>query len=215
MNERGRVEEAFLLASELHRGQKRKRSGIPYVFHLMAVASIVAEYGGDEDQVVAAFLHDAVEDAGGPRARETIRERFGDFVTEIVDAGAEPVLFMAWAYERLGWITMQEIAQAHYGIGEELGVAVAPVGIAWQRAMEERPDLDMYGDDEEHPSIYGTYLAVNVVYATVYGMSPEGLTYLSDDHRVLPNGDVVFGIDEEDAAFLRRVAWETVQERQR
>lgn len=85
MTRRRKIEEAFLLAAELHDGQLRKRTGIPYVFHLMAVAALVAEYGGDEDQIVAAFLHDAVEDAGGPRAREIIRERFGDAVVEIVD----------------------------------------------------------------------------------------------------------------------------------
>jgi (p)ppGpp synthase/HD superfamily hydrolase len=83
--ERNRIEQAFLLASEMHEGQCRKRSGIPYVFHLMAVAALVAEYEGDEDQIVAAFLHDAIEDAGGPSARDVIRERFGDRVVELVD----------------------------------------------------------------------------------------------------------------------------------
>lgn len=82
---RRRIEEAFLLASELHEGQRRKRTGVPYVFHLMAVAALVAEYGGDEDQVVAAFLHDAVEDAGGAPTRELIRERFGERVAVLVD----------------------------------------------------------------------------------------------------------------------------------
>jgi (p)ppGpp synthase/HD superfamily hydrolase len=93
MTERGRIEQAFLLASELHAGQRRKRTGIPYVFHLMAVAALVAEYGGEEDQIVAAFLHDAIEDAGGSRARKIIRERFGDGVVELVDGctdGEEP-----------------------------------------------------------------------------------------------------------------------------
>lgn len=85
MTRHDRIEQAYLLASELHRGQRRKRSGIPYVFHLMAVAALVAEYGGDEDQIVAAFLHDAIEDAGGPRAREIIRDRFGDRVVALVD----------------------------------------------------------------------------------------------------------------------------------
>jgi GTP pyrophosphokinase len=88
-----RIEQAFLLASELHAGQRRKRTGIPYVFHLMAVASLVAEYGGEEDQIVAAFLHDAIEDAGGARAREIIRARFGESVVELVEGctdGEEP-----------------------------------------------------------------------------------------------------------------------------
>jgi (p)ppGpp synthase/HD superfamily hydrolase len=53
MTDRGRIERAFLLASELHAGQLRKRTRVPYIFHLMAVAALVAEYGGDEDQIVA------------------------------------------------------------------------------------------------------------------------------------------------------------------
>jgi len=52
----------------------------------MAVASIVLEYGGDEDQAIAALLHDAIEDQGGARTREEIRARFGDTVVAYVDA---------------------------------------------------------------------------------------------------------------------------------
>ena len=85
MSERPRIEEAFLLAADLHRGHTRKRTETPYIFHLMAVAALVAEYGGDEEQIVAAFLHDAIEDAGGASTRELIRERFGDDVVRLVD----------------------------------------------------------------------------------------------------------------------------------
>ena len=136
---------------------------------------------------------------------DTFHEYARKFDAEIKEAGAEPVLFMAWSYERLNWITMEEIAQAHRDIATELGIEVAPVGLAWQRAMEERPDLDMYDLDREHPSIYGTYLAVNVVYATVFGESPIGLAYLPSESG---------GVTEEEAAFLQRIAWETVQEYQ-
>jgi GTP pyrophosphokinase len=80
-----RVEEAILLASRLHRGQTRKGTDVPYLFHLLAVAAVVAENGGDESQVVAALLHDAIEDAGGADARNEIRRRFGDDVAAIVD----------------------------------------------------------------------------------------------------------------------------------
>ena len=80
-----RVEEAMLLASRWHRGQTRKGTDVPYLFHLLAVAALVAENGGDEDQVVAALLHDAIEDAGGDAAREEIRRRFGADVASIVD----------------------------------------------------------------------------------------------------------------------------------
>ena len=56
-----------------------------------------------------------------------------------------------------------------------------PAGGNWDRAMEERPDLDMYHSDREHPSIYGTYLATNVVYATVFGKTPIGLAYVPSE----------------------------------
>ena len=80
-----RLGEAFLYASQLHSGQKRKGTDIPYISHPLAVASIVLENGGDENEAIAALLHDAVEDAGGPPTREEIRRRFGERVAEIVD----------------------------------------------------------------------------------------------------------------------------------
>jgi GTP pyrophosphokinase len=79
------VESALRWAFELHRDQVRKGAPIPYVFHLMSVASLVAEGGGDENQVIAALLHDAVEDAGGADTREEIRRRFGEDVVSLVD----------------------------------------------------------------------------------------------------------------------------------
>lgn len=107
---------------------------------------------------------------------------------------------------------MAEIAQADRNIATELGIDVAPVGLAFQRAMQERPDLDMYDSDGEHPSIYGTYLATNVIYATVFGESPVGLFYLPPEgNYMFSNGGYPRGITKEEAAFLQRIAWETVQ----
>lgn len=51
----------------------------------MGVASIALEYGADEDEAIAALLHDAIEDQGGAQAREDIRRHFGDTVVEIID----------------------------------------------------------------------------------------------------------------------------------
>ncbi len=82
---RDRLAEAVAWASELHAGQRRKGLGVPYVFHLLAVAAIVGESGGDENQVIAALLHDAVEDAGGAPTLAEIRRRFGDDVAALVD----------------------------------------------------------------------------------------------------------------------------------
>ena len=80
-----KFENALRYASELHRDQVRKGTGIPYITHLLAVASIVGENGGTEDEVVAALLHDGPEDQGGEATLEVIRVRFGDEVAEIVD----------------------------------------------------------------------------------------------------------------------------------
>jgi hypothetical protein len=122
------------------------------------------------------------------------------FVDEVRKNKGRPVLFMAWQYQRLGWISMQQIARAHRDLAKELGVDVAPVGLAWQLASKERPDLDMYAGDREHPSIFGMYLATCVVYATVYGKTPTGISYAP------------MGITTEQAAFLQKVAWQTVQD---
>jgi len=79
-----KFEEALLYAARLHRDQTRKGTDTPYVTHLLAVASIVGENGGTEDEAVAALLHDAPEDRGGKERLQDIRERFGDEVAEIV-----------------------------------------------------------------------------------------------------------------------------------
>lgn len=79
-----RFESALVFAFQLHRNQKRKGTDLPYFTHLMAVAALVIEDGGDEDQAIAALLHDAAEDQGGEATLELIRHRFGERVSEIV-----------------------------------------------------------------------------------------------------------------------------------
>ncbi len=79
-----RFVQAVELALQWHGGQRRKVSGGPYVAHLLRVAAIVLEHGADEDEAIAALLHDAVEDQGGAAAGEEIRRRFGDRVAAIV-----------------------------------------------------------------------------------------------------------------------------------
>ncbi len=79
-----RFDEALAYASRLHRAQPRKGTRGPYVSHLLAVAAIALENGADEDQAIAALLHDAVEDQGGLEQLEAIRTRFGEGVAAIV-----------------------------------------------------------------------------------------------------------------------------------
>jgi GTP pyrophosphokinase len=80
-----KFEQALVYASIVHGGQLRKGTEIPYLAHLLGVASIALEYGANEDEAIAALLHDAVEDAGGSDRLEDIRARFGDDVANIVD----------------------------------------------------------------------------------------------------------------------------------
>jgi (p)ppGpp synthase/HD superfamily hydrolase len=83
---------ALSFAVELHRNQHRKGTEIPYLSHLLAVASLVMEDGGGEEEAIAALLHDAVEDQGDtfPGGREGLRDRirtdFGERVLAIVNA---------------------------------------------------------------------------------------------------------------------------------
>jgi (p)ppGpp synthase/HD superfamily hydrolase len=76
---------AFQFAAKKHAGQTRKASTIPYIAHLMGVASLVLEAGGDEDLAIAALLHDVVEDCGGAPMLKEVRRRFGKRVAHIVD----------------------------------------------------------------------------------------------------------------------------------
>ncbi len=79
-----RVEAALCFAAQLHQDQERKGSGTPYLCHLLAVAALVGESGGSEDEFIAAVLHDAVEDQGGAPTLARVRGLFGDAVAEIV-----------------------------------------------------------------------------------------------------------------------------------
>jgi (p)ppGpp synthase/HD superfamily hydrolase len=90
----GRFERALAYAIRVHGGQYRKGTSVPYVSHVLAVAALVLEDGGGEDEAIAALLHDAVEDGDGRRELARIREEFGDRVAEIVwacsDTDARP-----------------------------------------------------------------------------------------------------------------------------
>jgi len=80
-----RVAEAVAFAIQKHGAQVRKGTTTAYLTHLLAVASLVGESGGSEDEVIAGLLHDAVEDGGGAPVLEEIRARFGTGVADIVD----------------------------------------------------------------------------------------------------------------------------------
>jgi GTP pyrophosphokinase len=104
------------LALRLHATQRRKGTQIPYTSHLLGVASLVLENGGDEEQAIAGLLHDAIEDVG-PEAAPVICEMFGERVLKIVEgctdgapdaSGQKP----DWRTRKLGYLAHLEQAEA-------------------------------------------------------------------------------------------------------
>lgn len=78
-------DDALLYALDAHAEQMRKGTQVPYASHLLAVASIVLEDGGDEDTAIAALLHDVLEDQDPDGSRYAdIRSRFGPEVADAV-----------------------------------------------------------------------------------------------------------------------------------
>jgi (p)ppGpp synthase/HD superfamily hydrolase len=87
-----RFSDAMQMAYQLHTSQYRKGSGTPYIAHLLSVAALVLEASGDEEQAIAALLHDAVEDQGGLDTLHRIHERFGARVAAIVEGCSDSVV---------------------------------------------------------------------------------------------------------------------------
>ncbi len=103
-----RFQEALDFALEVHSAQARKGTETPYFAHLMAVCAIVLEYGGGEEEAIAALLHDAVEDQGGKEMLETIRARFGEDVARLVDGCTD-----AYGYPKPPWTERKEAYIEH------------------------------------------------------------------------------------------------------
>lgn len=133
-----------------------------------------------------------------PKLKSVFTE-FAKKDSDIVRAhGARPVFFMSWAYADKPEMTAQ-LAEAYTIAGNANNALVIPAGLAFARAIDKQPELNLYAVDKRHPSVAGTYLAACVVFAALTGRSPIGNSYLA-------------GVDEPTAKFLQTVAWETVQE---
>jgi (p)ppGpp synthase/HD superfamily hydrolase len=108
---------AITFAARLHSGQRRKGTEIPYLAHLLGVASLVLEYGGDEDQAIAALLHDTIEDCGNEHAKP-ITDRFGPTVLGLVRACSDDEV--PAGTEKRPWRIRKKEYLAHL---DELGAA--------------------------------------------------------------------------------------------
>jgi (p)ppGpp synthase/HD superfamily hydrolase len=106
-----RFDTALQFACGLHHQQPRKGTHIPYIAHLMSVCALVLEAGGDEDQAIAALLHDAVEDQGGLPTLDTIRHMFGDRVANAVESCSDST--STDPSKKPGWPQRKEKYLAH------------------------------------------------------------------------------------------------------
>jgi (p)ppGpp synthase/HD superfamily hydrolase len=131
---------ALSYSARVHAKQIRKRTDRPYIGHLLGVASIVIEYGGDEDMAIAALLHDAVEDQGGlPRLRE-IRKKFGKRVAHIVDGCTD-----AYADPKPPWLERKRAYIARVA-GEDEYVRLVSAADKLSNARETLFELRQYGE---------------------------------------------------------------------
>lgn len=132
--------------------------------------------------------------------KETVRE----FAKKIIAAGGETALYMTHAYvkphKRVDPNMTRTLEKYYVEAGNENGALVIPVGLAFAEAYKRKPDMNLHKSfDGSHPNLLGTYLAANVVFASLYGKSPVG------------NGYDYYGkISKEDATFLQQVAQDTV-----
>jgi hypothetical protein len=127
-----------------------------------------------------------------------------EFAGKIRAAGGEAALYMTHAYaaphKRVDPGMAAVLAKEYTEVGNAVGALVIPVGLAFEEAYRQRPDLKLHKYfDGSHPDLIGTYLAAATVFASIYSQSPVGNTY-----------DYFGAIDKEMALFLQQVAQKTV-----
>jgi len=79
-----RLSEAFALACQVHQNRARRGTNVPYLVHLLAVVALVGESGGNEDEMIAAMLHDTLMEGDESGLLTGIQARFGEVVAETI-----------------------------------------------------------------------------------------------------------------------------------
>ena len=145
-----------------------------------------------------------------PRERdEQMRPTVGRLNDMVTALGGKTILYMTWGRRHgdpeTGYSTYDEmqdaIAQAYADIGAQYDTGVAPVGLAFRRALDMRPDIELWDADNSHPSLQGSLLAAYVIYEAITGMSPLEATYCS---AVPPADDAVLREAAHQAAIARQ-----------
>lgn len=131
---------------------------------------------------------------------------FGKQFCDLAKANnVKPYIYMTWA-RKWNPLMQSKITEKYLQLAKENDVQIVPVGLAWQKARELRPDLDLYDPDGSHPSTMGTYLTACVFYAVFTRKSPVGLPHrLMDTDK---DGDPLYIMitNKNDAAFCQEVA---------
>ena len=146
----------------------------------------------------AAVMMDCSQCPIHPQRKSVFTEHARKDADIVRSHGTTPIFFMTWAYADRPEMTAL-LAEAYTATGNANNALVIPAGLAFARARERQPELDLYAPDKRHPSLAGTYLAACTTYAALTGKSPVGNSYLA-------------GLDAQTAKFLQEVAWETTQD---
>ena len=146
----------------------------------------------------AVILSDCSQCPVHPQLKSVFHEYAKKHSDTVIKHGARPVFLMTWAYKDKPAMTAQ-LAEEYTIAGNNNDALVIPAGLAFAKAIGQRPELEFYQPDKRHPTLIGTYLAASTAYAAIYKKSPVNNSYVAS-------------IEPKTANFLQSVAWETVQE---
>ena len=149
----------------------------------------------------AAILMDCSQCPIHPQMKSVFTEYAKKHSDTVKARGSVPVFFMSWAYKDKPDMTIP-LADAYTTAGNENGVLVIPVGLAFAKSIALKPEVELYAPDKRHPSAAGTYLSAATTYATLFNQSPIGLKYSAS-------------LSPEVALHLQQVANDTVKEYQK
>ncbi len=167
----------------------------------------------EQSTLGAAPVVDGIQQIADP---QTFHEYARLFDAEIKKTGAKTIFYLTWARQNTPE-KQSLLTEAYQKIAKELKAAVAPVGIAWERALKGNERMTLHSEDKSHPAPAGSYLAACVIFATIYGKSPEGLSaqitgaVIDNAGKVSDGQGDLIKLSKEDAAFLQKIASEVAQ----
>jgi hypothetical protein len=162
-----------------------KKQGAQTVFYLTWARQNVPE------------MQEGVDPTKAPQSARAIYQMSG--VDKAIDFGA-------WCQQHRAGL-LGGLNGAYFGIAKEVGAQVAPVGVAWRKAMAADKTLVLHQSDTSHPNPTGTYLAACVFYGTLLGRSPLGLP-----GEIKKDGKLLTKLTRDETKRLQAIAWQTVQE---